>query len=428
MKNLLNFIMILLPGILSANGGPIAESANIRTGNVTLRQEARVQLMNEDLEIVMDTGFFFITVQYDLFNETDAPLTLSYGFPVDYFAEGYTDIFNEPDVSEFRYVLNNQKIPVKRHDTADELNLYDEALNDTLLQDMEVRAYKRSWFLAELTLQPGMNRLMVAYAMKPHYTHWATSKSFFPEFGPMSILYDFTPAGYWGTGKVREFHISVKKAATLQPEKMILFWPALPEIVTETELNYTANNIDISTLGTLRAGFSISRNLTLNYIRRHIIPRSHVVQIKASSQLKGYEAAKAMDGDHNTCWSEASKGNGVGEWIEFQLKDVYFSGVFISNGLDSEEKWYMANHRIRKVKIEVHYKDSNEPQTFEHELKDVKPGGGLNAVYDAGNFIDFGYGAEVVKVRITILEVARGTKYNDTPISEIYIAGMPVRK
>lgn len=65
-----------------------------------------------------------------------------------------------------------------------------------------------------------------------------------------------------------------------------------------------------------------------------------------------YPAAHALDGNMATCWAEAVRGPGVGEYLTIQFrKPVAFDEIQIVNGLGKNKQLYYANHRIRRLEI-----------------------------------------------------------------------------
>ncbi|MCX7749767.1 MAG: stalk domain-containing protein [Clostridia bacterium] len=123
---------------------------------------------------------------------------------------------------------------------------------------------------------------------------------------------------------------------------------------------------------------------------------------------KDYIAAYATDWDVKTAWVEGKKGDGVGEWISIQGKEsglLEVSGIKIINGYAKSENLYKANNRVKKVKIEF-----SDGSSMEKEVKD--------SLMDYQR-LEFGKIIKTKFVKITILEVYNGTKYEDTCISGI---------
>lgn len=147
--------------------------------------------------------------------------------------------------------------------------------------------------------------------------------------------------------------------------------------------------------------------------------------IENSSKLDGnYNTFNIVDSDKATAWVENEEsynkngdGKGIGEWIKIkEIKAVPYtmlsyeikrelSGLKIINGYAKSEEVYKANNRVKKVKIEF-----SDGSSITRELEDNN--------LDFQN-IDFGKSIKTKYVKITILDIYKGDKYNDTAISEI---------
>lgn len=130
-------------------------------------------------------------------------------------------------------------------------------------------------------------------------------------------------------------------------------------------------------------------------------------RIESSSNLKGYSAEKIIDQNGNTAWVEGVNGNGEGEWINLiSKKKVEVSSIQIRNGYKKSENLYYENNRAKKIKIEFSNGDSHII-----ELEDS----------DNDQWLYMNSSIKTNYVKLTILEVYEGSKYEDTCISDIII-------
>lgn len=116
--------------------------------------------------------------------------------------------------------------------------------------------------------------------------------------------------------------------------------------------------------------------------------------------------ANIFDNNISTAWVEGKPGDGIGEWIKIGFEpDFELNQINIVNGYAKSKTIYEANNRLKKVKITF-----PDGKSEEYLLKD--------------NVLDY----QVLKlskpvttnsIKITIMEIYKGTKYNDTCISEI---------
>ena len=77
--------LAFLPALLFANGDPvISYSALIRSCNPIPRKVTEVQVVREDLDINVSMPFTAVKVAYRLKNNSNKPIHVDYGFPVDF--------------------------------------------------------------------------------------------------------------------------------------------------------------------------------------------------------------------------------------------------------------------------------------------------------------------------------------------------------
>ncbi len=142
-------------------------------------------------------------------------------------------------------------------------------------------------------------------------------------------------------------------------------------------------------------------------------------RVEASTYLKdnsGYNYSPFMsyDGKMETAWCVPD--GGIGQWIKYNVSEDHkkhpqFQGIdvlelntmVIVNGLAASKEMYYANNRIKKLKVEF---DNGSSQVI--DLKDGVIG-----------YQRFSFNVKSRWIKLTILEVYKGGKYNDTCISEI---------
>lgn len=141
-----------------------------------------------------------------------------------------------------------------------------------------------------------------------------------------------------------------------------------------------------------------------------------ILEMDASSYLPEhknikYEPFYARDDKLQTAWCEGVKGDGIGEWIKFEIGDfnhpegeiINVYRVMIVNGLAASNDLYYANNRVKKIQLEF-----SEGQKRVLELKD--------GVMDYQIFVVH---TKAKWVRMKIVDVYKGKKYDDTCISEV---------
>lgn len=163
-------------------------------------------------------------------------------------------------------------------------------------------------------------------------------------------------------------------------------------------------------LGMLTFEIIYSKNITKN--RKNVLnfgfQRANL--IKSSSCLfennKLYPVGNLRDNNPTTAWVEGKSDNGVGEWIDFHFDlGKSIRSIKIINGYGKNGAIYQANNRVKRIKISF---DDNTSFITELEDGNLEP-----------QKVMLPETKNVKNVKITILEVYNGTKYNDTCISEV---------
>ncbi|MBN2354283.1 MAG: discoidin domain-containing protein [Spirochaetales bacterium] len=135
-----------------------------------------------------------------------------------------------------------------------------------------------------------------------------------------------------------------------------------------------------------------------------------VAEVKASSFVVEsvlaygrYHPLQALDGDPLTAWNEGAKGPGIGEWIEIDFeKPVKADEIRLMPGY-YDPAWYKQNNRIKSLEIALDGKTMTAALTDGMDEKTIA----LNNE------------AAFSRMRYTITGVHKGTKYDDTCLSEI---------
>jgi hypothetical protein len=154
-----------------------------------------------------------------------------------------------------------------------------------------------------------------------------------------------------------------------------------------------------------------------------------------------YELSKISDEKTDTAWVEGVKGDGIGEFVyshvikgeigydDFPKNSMQIT-ITIVNGFCKSEKLFIANNRVKKAEIKLYdvalrvgQNDTgryNEPAfdgTKIIELKDTMEPQTFTITITPRNTLGYGYLSCFLK--FTILDVYKGTKYQDTAISEL---------
>lgn len=119
-----------------------------------------------------------------------------------------------------------------------------------------------------------------------------------------------------------------------------------------------------------------------------------------------YYSSNIYDRKLSTSWVEGMHGSGIGEWVMLITNNGQkLKGIKIINGYASNMEFYKKNNRAKSIRVEL-----SDGTIVEKQLEDS----GI-----AWQYVDFNREIVCNSIKITILSVYRGNKYDDTCISEI---------
>ena len=115
------------------------------------------------------------------------------------------------------------------------------------------------------------------------------------------------------------------------------------------------------------------------------------------------------DNDYSTCWCEGVKGDGIGESITVFLEEkCEVRRLYISNGLTSSKISFEINNSIKDCELTM-----SDGEKFKLTLS--------NKYNEQPYCIELPHPVFTDSIEIKILSVYKGTKYEDTCISEIIV-------
>lgn len=176
-----------------------------------------------------------------------------------------------------------------------------------------------------------------------------------------------------------------------------------------------------------------------------------------------YQAGNAFDGKVETAWCEGKEDSGIGEWIEAKFKVRKAIGFVILNGYGKYKSKYRQNNRVRRAKVTMTLADGKikvmelkladntcgwesaggkldsaaeacqeEPQIRNYDRESTEYKARLKACvekmqnqcgldeYDGGGERFFFKNRLHIKgIRLEILDIYKGEKFDDTCIAEI---------
>lgn len=154
------------------------------------------------------------------------------------------------------------------------------------------------------------------------------------------------------------------------------------------------------------------------------------IKYQFSSALKGYPADNLLDQRIDTAWVEGANDNGTGEWVSIELTPkqnakecpvgIFYFGMI--PGYSKSDSTWEENNRIKSALLVIKkYSKDNKP-LYEYAIIRLK----FKDIRKLHVFNISDYDDEPVterKIWLIIEDVYKGTKYNDTCISEMTISG-----
>ena len=150
-------------------------------------------------------------------------------------------------------------------------------------------------------------------------------------------------------------------------------------------------------------------------------------KITASSYLKSqgsidYLPQNAHDLNYKNAWAEGVSGYGIGEYLSyhFEANTPRVTEIIVVNGYVKSKTAYMNNSRVKKLKMYI----NDKPYAILN-LEDKIASQGFKVDPIGSSEIIGGENSEWT-IKFEILEVYKGTKFEDVVISEIYFDGLDV--
>lgn len=424
------------------NGAIIISSPVMGTGDPVFVSMPDVQLISEKLQFKLNYEYTDVKVKYILWNNSDKDYkSLDYGFPMDYTElqdpNDFVDLWRYPYLKDISFKLDGKPL-----DFTDR--------SEDILKEGE-RALCRKWHFTKISIpKRSFISLEVNYSVLNGYVQDGFPPLFLDLDGYSGFLaYDFSPASHWGDGIIRDFYVEVD-ATEVSMSGMGLggsyyFISGQEDVYEGLEqknfynqafdfekqgnvYTYRTRNFDLKKAKPLYLSYSYCNELK-NVLSKKI--NGDKYSVATSIETTKYPKSNLSDMNLETAW--VAPNGGIGEWIEFTFKEkeFYSTGFTLVNGYIKNETMYKENNRIKKILIQVKNRQQegyNEGIVMELEDIAYEPVFFENLVCHSYWIDAYSYANDyeedlekVEKLKITILEVYPGTKYNDTCISEILL-------
>ncbi|MBP5443721.1 MAG: hypothetical protein J6Y60_10820 [Treponema sp.] len=384
----------------NATGTPPAE--------ITLKNDADISLKKENLTLRFVDDSVIVDCDYILFNKSGSDKQIEFAFNI-------TDASND-SLIYYSIYLNGEKIPS---------NFHKETSWD------EIESVYKFWELSKLTLASKKeSKVSVTYRVQTSNDgmHYAN------KFNDNSFIYNLYPALSFGNGIIEDFNITVDVSD-------ILSWGGKIKKIEGVDLGFKDSDMIISKH---YSNFDLNkhRQLKITYNIKNWYFRSLYEQyakypvINADSELTEgktiYAAANMSDHNCDTAWVEGKSDFGKGQKIKINIKG-WITQVLLVNGFRKTEKTFYENNRIKRIALYVDGVRLGEMEFPDRKYCRVD----MTNILDEGELLNLGdfFGennlSKVLQsgrgfisdsnIEIEILDVYRGTKYNDTCVSDIYV-------
>lgn len=436
-----NYIMIILcilvvtiGGVSTsyANGGPIDSNGLIEGGNIKFKEVKNIYIIDEKLDINISGDYIDVNVEYLLKNEGEQR-DIEYVFPISIWIEehgngsAYLDNISMKDgEKDLEYSIIETK----------ELVMCNKRFNDQSGDIIHKNLYSKLHFDEKET-----KKLNISYRTKGMFLDFGHS-IIFSGYSDNFFSYDVSPASNWGNGKADLFTITVDYRDLLKVDGEIISTNLKDfEVNNLTDIyKYSVNNYDFKEHGMIEIDYSNKDYREKNLMEKYRLKTGMLKKVKVSSQLENqgrynYDIKNLFDNDLDSCWAEGQDGYGIGDTIELRFdQGVYLMCVAAINGYIMNEDTYYDNARIKKLKVEFidganenKYEDIVEFEDIDYNQID------RNYIYKTMQVIgNYGDGRLIQNdntyIKLTILDVYKGKKYQDTCISEMLIYGNYINK
>lgn len=438
MRNAILLAMFLLISRAAANWGGYAEGS---LGIGDLKGLDQVEMVSESLSIVLHKQYADVEVKYSLQN-TAGPVEVKAGFPcVPCKKCSYSrDTAKQPVLDIFDYSISADG-KVLEHGLIEGKNEKWFKLSGTALDmfsmeppdsnsDSTLTGLKIYWMVSKLNFEKNQNR-EVTISYKVNYQSGGSGFSEITDFDSEILRYFLHTGASWKgpikRGFVRIHNISKDvDRIRLMPAKMFtrsgddFTWkfsnlePTLKDnIVIDFNNAYTSPYDFSGGVDKKLESWYVFEDTNYNF-------DFHGYSVKTSSTLLNkteYQETNVSDFDEKTAWVEGKKGPGTGESLTLVLDkpaDIYAVGILA--GYYKSKDVYFNNDRVAKIRITV-----NDKKSMDYRLYDDYNELGAKE-HRAYQFLTLPASDTQVKtLRLTILDVYKGTKYDDACISEILL-------
>ncbi|MBN1799826.1 MAG: hypothetical protein JW822_14710 [Spirochaetales bacterium] len=357
-----------------------------------------IRLVNERIDVYLYRGYYEVKVEYEFFNEGDTR-TLTIGFPV---REAHPAAEN---IENFLAFENKD--------------------NALAIEKIESNIKDYSHFYCFNAIFHKLQKKIIRNQYSAHYSYESSISPYAP--------YDM-PAGYRGVSYILETG-AFWKDTIKQVEVYFHFM-----YFTTDDLQDKYDGRVYKALYLQPSGYEFVDEHTMHLRFRDIEPDFNIElffstsqpYVSATSELREgdciYKAGNVIDNEPATAWIEGVSGSGIDERIIFAIGPIYskepgsylVKKIGIINGFCMNSSLFYKNNRVKKVRLiwYSHYEERPERagDKANHHEKIIE----LNDTMQM-QFIEFEEPVRIYEFSLEILDVYKGSVYDDTCLSEVKV-------
>jgi hypothetical protein len=394
---LLGFFIIQL---VTADGAPVGPPPG-KSGGIMPFADTNIRLVNERIDIYLCEAHYEVKVEYEFFNDGDDQ-TVDIGFPVREVDFTGMDIAAENLENFSAFENNSTPLAIEKRESSDKNYSHFYCFKATF-KGHQKKIIKNQYkaYYGYSTSITGLDDLWggyrsVSYILKTGAFWKDTINTVEVYFHFMYVTID---------GLQDRYHGRVQKAFYVQPD--------VYEFIDKRTMRMVFKDIEPDF--DIELFFSTSRPY-----------------VSATSQLQEgdyiYKAVNVIDNDPATAWVEGAKGSGITQKIIFTIGDYgdkepgsyLVKKIGIINGFCKNSSLFYKNNRIKKVRL-VWYSNYEEiPERAGDDARQYEKVIELDDIMQM-QFIEFDEPVWIYQFSLEILDVYKGSMYDDTCLSEVKV-------
>ena len=469
-------LLTLIPFSAKANGGPVAELSALTLSRAPMMRHCpEVQLLREEVSFIPLYRYTMVEVKYLLHNTTAKELKdIWYGFPIDWYGsqdstgwwtkQPFTDGYGQEVGWRNRYIrtisffLNDKFLPCQ--ESADSVlrkghplpeSMYDNGEPNELWDSVEDAGgfytvecdLNRRWYYTTLTLGPDeVAELKVGYIVHNHVDVYGEMVCVFDRTIDWSHFeYDFSPASYWGNGRVLELTIEVDTATMKNNGNYLSFNKNYPlKNISDSRWTLQLRDVDLAAAEPFSMGYEWSQEpRSINELLSLRVSPLHYSIIPSGVDPK-YPIGNLSDLDPKTATVLRPDKEGKYHFTLHMHDSITVTSVIVIRGYGKDSVSWYNNSRIADLNPldEVsawswnNSRQIKEPKSFDWkgliESSFTIILGYEDIYYNEDTHWNPSREGYFTDVRFDVTDVTKGNKYDDLCISEIIVLGTPKKK